>query len=654
MKHDPFSLDLPRDSRTKQLEVISKDFFRPLFDVERFVIKEEGLDNGIDFRFEIKLNNRVSGFGFNFQLKSTETLQPNNDGSYSKSLETSNIEYLLNNGQPAFYGFYVDSQKALYYVNLKEVIYDLNRKNSNWQEQENHTVRFTKKLDAESISEIYQIALTEGQMLRRLQSALAESFMHRQSSERIIIDPQANLMTDSDIIEKIEQFGFMLIDEFRWSDVIKLHRMSTSIRDRSARYNLILGVSFYYAGEYFRAIVFFKEAFKQIDSLGEDFKEYLLFFYYGLQRVLNMVSEDEYQQLTGSFSKNSNVYLHRQLEEAISLKSKMDNLSSYVSLAFEEKINELIDNPNASAYIRLIAKIELAFYTSEQFICKLITMLEFGDHDGVNEKFYSINSRFHALLEESRQIGSNFANHIGAIKHCSFIIHYDCIYRRHQKSNLLDEVLLEVLKNIEHAYLFFKTINHVENELFCLSVLLEYYQNLENPEQILKIESTLDTYKNAYGNADFNRKIDFTKNAGTFVSFIVNMVKRIEEDEVLALSLDKEIKEMNAAEKDLSYAFEGDTHTVHLFPLGYFKFPKDKIDVFFQILRISETGFIAHLEHMFDILIPVINCLQIHIEKEGPLSGLLEDRGIESRINMHRIRREMYMNKFPLSRINMG
>ncbi len=54
MKHDINDLNLPQDSRNSQLEIISKNYFRPLFDVTKFVAKEEVIDNGIDFRFEIK------------------------------------------------------------------------------------------------------------------------------------------------------------------------------------------------------------------------------------------------------------------------------------------------------------------------------------------------------------------------------------------------------------------------------------------------------------------------------------------------------------------------------------------------------------------------------------------------------------------------
>ena len=216
MKHNIDELSLPKDSRNNQLEVISKNYFRPLFDVGKFVVKEEVIDNGIDFRFEIKKDNNILGFGFNFQLKSSENTEKNLDGSYSKSIELSNIEYLLNNGQPAFYGFYIEQDKTIYFANLKKIIYGLNAKNSNWQEQPNHTIRFSQKLDPDSIKEIYDIAIKEGQMQRKIQSVLAENFSHIEKNDKIIIDLESNVITNSEITSYIEKNGLILTDSCRW------------------------------------------------------------------------------------------------------------------------------------------------------------------------------------------------------------------------------------------------------------------------------------------------------------------------------------------------------------------------------------------------------------------------------------------------------
>ncbi len=643
MNHNIFDLNLPKDSRNKQLEVISRDHFRPLFDVNRFVIKEEYIDNGVDFRIEVKVNHSITGFGFNFQLKSTESIKPNSDGSYSKNIETSNIEYLLNNGQPAFYGFYVDGENILYYADLKKVVFDLISKNPLWQSQENHTIRFTDKLTPEAIDEIYSIAMAEGQMLRMIQSSLAQRFGNREKDDKIIVDLNAQVITDSKIVDLIERYGLLLIDECRWTDVINLHKKSTSTHERSPKYNLVVGVSFYYAGEFFKAIDFLKESYKQLPLLEVYLKEYMLFFYYSLQRILNIISEEEFLKLSSSFSESSDITLHKKLEEATMLKAEMFSSQEYVSLQFENIVKDIIQNPTSSAYIKLLAKIELTYYRSEQFICKLIMLLELGHINQVDSNFKAINREFHDLMEESKQINSNFANHLCGIKHSTFIIHFDCIYRRHQKSNVLDDVLKGILENIERSYLYFATINHVENELYSLSVLLEYYQNLNDCYKISETEKKLEQYKSRYGNHEFNRKIDFTTNGGTFVSHIITMANNIEESS----QMEKEMMDIEQAENERPFDLKGDHYTVHLMPLGHFHFPAEKTETLFQILKITDGNLKEQLTNMFKEYIPVINCFPLQIEEEGPLNGMLEDKGMPSRRNIHRIRKELFLNEFP-------
>ncbi|WP_312716764.1 DUF4365 domain-containing protein [Sphingobacterium multivorum] len=650
MKHNIFDLNLPKDSRNKQLEVISRDHFRPLFDVKRFLIKEEHIDNGVDFRIEVKVNACVTGFGFNFQLKSTESIKPNSDGSYSKNIETTNIEYLLNNGQPAFYGFYVDAENLFYYTDLKKVVFDLNLKNPQWQSQSNHTVRFADKLDPEAINDIYSNALTEGQMLRMIQSSLAQRLANQQLGDKIIIDLNSKVITDSKIIDLIENYGLLMIDECRWTDVINLHKQSTSAHERSPKYNLVIGVSFYYAGEFFKAMDYLRETNNQLQLLETYLKEYMLFFYYSLQRIFHIISEEEYLKLSSTFSESSDITLHKRLEEAAILKGEMFSSKEFVSKQFEDIVKDIIENPTSSSYIKLLAKIEFAYYRSEQFICRLIMMLELGHKKQVDTTFNAINQEFHDLMNESMEINSNFGNHLCGMKHSSFIIHFDCIYRRHQKSNVLDEVLPGILENIEKSHHYFCTINHVENELYSLSVLLEYYQNLEDQNKISEVEKRLYQYKSKYGNHEFNRKIDFTTNGGTFVSHIIAMAKNVDLVVEESKQMEKEMEEIERAESIKVLDLKGDHYTIHLMPLGYFQLPADKTETLFNILKITDVNLKNQLTDMFKQIIPVINCFPPKILKEGPLRGMMEDQGMPSRRNIHRIRKELFLNEFPRKR----
>lgn len=654
MKHNIDKLNLPKDSRNIQLEILSKNYFRSLFDVEKFVVKEEAIDNGVDFRFEIKKNNNILGFGFNFQLKSSESVKKNQDGSYSKNIETSNIEYLLSNGQPAFYGFYIENEKTIYFTNLKKVIFELNAKNANWQSQPNHTIRFIEKLDKISIDEIYKIAFNEGLMQRKIQSTLAENFSLIEKKDKIIVDLESNVITDSEIISYIEQYGLILTDNFRWNEVINLHNKSTVNSNKTSKYNLIIGICFYYSGEYFKALDYFKESYKNIDLLDSALKEYLLFFYYGLQRIMNIINDKDYEKATENFKENSDMFMYKQLESAISLMGKMYSSEDYTSEEFEKKINQIITTPNISKYVKLQAKIELIQYKSEQLIFKLIPLIELGHLDLIEEEFFKINKEYDSIMTATKESNSNFINHICSARHSRFIIHFDSIVRRRQKSDFLDEVLPEILKNIETSYLYFREISHVGNELFVLTVLLEYYENLENEEKILEVHEVLEKYKLEIGNHDFNKRIDFTTDGGTFTSFIVNSKKEIDRKIAEVEQMRAELIELDKLEEKSSIIKYDTLNTIELFPMGYFQFPKDKTDIFFKILKIEDEKLKQQLENMFQMVIPVINCYQIEIKKEGSLEGNFEYKGIESYRNMYRIRKEMFENNFYRKELKFG
>ncbi|MDP9959276.1 hypothetical protein [Chryseobacterium lathyri] len=273
-------------------------------------------------------------------------------------------------------------------------------------------------------------------------------------------------------------------------------------------------------------------------------------------------------------------------------------------------------------------------------------MIEFGNTQSIESHFFEINKIFDSIMNQSKELNSNFINHLCSIRHSRFIVHFDCIVRRRIKSELLEQVLPQILTNIELSYLYFREINHVGNELFALSVLLEYYENLEKEEKVSEVNELLEKYKIEYGNQDFNRRIDFTKNGGTFTSFIVRTKAKIDRNIDEIASLRNELIELDKTEKEIGILNYQDANVIELFPIGHFQFPKSEMDTFLSILKVEDKKLRKQLKMMLKQFIPVINCYQNPIEKEGYLDGNFEYKGIESYRNMYRIRKEMFENKF--------
>ena len=647
MKHDFKKLHFPKDSRNEQLEIISENYFHPLFDVERFILKSETIDNGIDFRIELKQNGNKVGFGLNFQLKSTESITKNNDGTYSKSFKTSNIEYLLNNGQPAFYGFYIDTEKTMYYESLDAFIYQLNSQNTNWQKQENHTLRFSKKITSNSINEIYDLALRRGLMLRKLNSKLAENINNIEHDDSILIDYDCNVESDDDIKNIIQNSGWILNDECRWKEIIILHNKTSVGSKKTAFYNFIVGLSYTYTGEYFKALDCFKSTVQNIDELQKYVKGYAIFFYAELRYLFGLIDKDEYDNLIKNLPSDSGIKYYIQLEEIEKSIPELYNSDNFISKNYENQISDFIGNDKVNNKIKLIAKIGVAAYKGEQLICLTPFMFINNDENILQSSFVALNKEFRNLLLESEKINSPFISHYCALKHNKFLIQFDAICKTKMDCLFDNKLFMDIQKSLYQSYKYFIEIGHIDNQIFSLTILLESYQSSDNKEKVKEIISLLEEYAERYQNPDLKKRIDFVVSGGTFVQYTINQKERIKKIEIEIQSKRDELQKLDKIEKKKQHNSSKNSAVIHLFPIGYFLIPNNKVEKSFEILGIQNTSLKEKLKWFFNEgIIPVVNIYVPEITQEGALEGILEYRGIESYRKLYTIRKDFFENEF--------
>lgn len=646
MDHNLNKIKLPKDSRGEQLETISKNHFCPLFDVEKFILKGEPIDNGIDFRIELKSNGNKLGFGLNFQLKSSESTSKNNDGTYSKSLETSNIEYLLNNGQPAYYGFYISQDKAIYYESLDIFISELFSKNSNWQEQPNHTLRFSKKIDVDATIGIYNLAYNRGLMLRKLNSKLAENINSPTTDKNIIIDYNGNVKTDDEIEDFIEKYGLFLNDECRWKEILSLHNKTSVGSVKSSLYNFVIGLAYTHTGNYFQALDYLRVSYNSICNLEEDLKGYLMYYYFEIQLLFGLITINEYTEKLNIASQNSSIQHYIELDSINELVVEMYNAENFEAIEFERKISIFIATENIPYRIRLLAKISLASYKAERLICYTPFVLMSGELDFLHSNFTEINKDFRDLLLEIQGTKSAFLSHYCALRHNKFLIQFDAICKSKTKSYFGNDIYEDINRSILDSYNYFLEIGHIQNQLFALTILLESYQSMELDEKVNSTITLMETYVERYSSPDLKSKIDFIKNGGTFVQYMLTTKKKIQELEDEVESKRNELIELDKIEKG-NVLPSGESNTIELFPMGYFQFPKNKIGKVFKILGIEDQNLKDKLGWFFNEgIIPIINVYAVEIKHEGSLNGVLEYKSIDSYRNMHRIRKLFYENKF--------
>lgn len=529
-------MSLPKGSRNQDLETLSKRVFEPLFDTERFALKTEYIDNGIDYRCEIKYKGNITGFGFNFQLKSRDHSQPNKlDGSHSKSLNLSNIEYLLNNGQPAFYGFYIEEDKSFYYEHLDEFIFQLEKENPLWQEQENHTLRFIKKIDKKAIDSIYNIALLKGKMLRKINSYLATRLSKSNLGEKILIDYDSNVTTDEELKEIIEKYGFGLVNQCEWNKVLALHSKTSNSMINSAKYNMIIGLANYYKGEYYTSLSFLKKGLKNRDELGLELQNHLIFINTSVKLLLNIINQDEYDLTTNSLPEDNHIKFHIQIEKAIEdFKNKLSNTSGFIDVDFENTMNSIIKNKKSSNHVKFRAKSELLIYQSRVIIQKhMVNIFRINAYEGINqnlriefiENFDSDlktnKNDFNQLLKEAKDYNNYFSFY--------YLYTFDIKFNFEKLSTFkllnfevnpfnMDSFEINfksLFKRIDMCISYFENIGHLENILFSKSIKYEMLHYSKKYNKAKELMEKMEELVNLLDIKKTSNQLNFIKHGGT-------------------------------------------------------------------------------------------------------------------------------------------
>ncbi|MBP4142066.1 DUF4365 domain-containing protein [Flavobacterium sp. P4023] len=670
MEHNLNKMSLPKRSKNQNLEVISKRIFEPLFDVEKFILKPENIDNGVDYRCEIIYDDLVTGFGFNFQLKSKEKAKTNKNGTYSKNLETSNIQYLLNNAQPGYYGFYILEEDCFYYECLDDFIVKLNNENPDWEKQSNHTLQFSKKIDANTIKLIYNKALKKGITLRKINSILAVKSGQFNFADKILVDYDGNVTSDSEIRDIIEKFGFELINQSNWNKVIELHKRTSSSLLHSTRYNMIVGLAYYYSGDYLSSLKKLKEAAKEKLDLDLDLQNHLIFITSCVKLLFQMITEEEYKNIISALPPDKHISFHIQIDNAIEiLKEKFYRTEKLRIEEFESSLQSIISNPAASLHVKLRAKSELLIYEGKialvnyrNYLCKINAFeesigvnMEFRIEVGkeIESQFKTIENQYTILYKEAQEVNNYFA--------------FFYLFSYKQKYDFEKYSTFEILKvvkepsfnqdlsnnfetiqnNIERCTNYFDSIGHVENILFCQSIKYEilHYQNQNEAAKILL--KTMEEKVELLDIKSFRNQVSFIKNGGTNHQMLQNLLnEKIYHPKEETQRMTAELKEFDNIDKDIKLNHT-DYHQIELFPMGNFHLPKDKLEEFYRVFNISNSKLKDQFKYMFELgVVPIVNVYVYPVTREGYLRGNIEDKGFESFKNMYNARKIFFENKF--------
>lgn len=673
------AMKLPKTNYFEQLETISEQNFQLLFDPSRFhFCTKDRSDKGIDLTYELINSSAHTGYRFVVQLKSTESITPNkSDGSYSLSISTANINYLLNS-HPAFYVLYDITKAVFYYENITNFLKDLNKKNEIWDESETHVLRFHKILSQEGIDEMYDTALRMGLVVRNLKESATFISASVNNTDRISIDINMNITDDAKIRELIENLGFDLINEGKWNEILFLNNKATGNVAKTSLYNLILGIANYYAGNRFLAKSYLKDAKKLKSDLNIELQNQLQYFDAIVEYSLDLITNNEFDNILQSLENSESIGLYVKLE-----KSKREYIDSIISEKGEDfqkyvnEINGIINDKRANEALKLSASCELilfeGFKNNHDYIAQITKFFAIEDFtmDDRNGRIALANSliethsnwykKVEKIISEAEKSKNQFAYYTAFTNQVKvsyqFYVYLTILFDVKEGSTRSVNELINLkpisetmIKRLDLSSQFFSKIGHVENVIAAISTKYEILHFICEIEKSLNVMSELEQLINDYDFRNYKERLKNLKDSGTthetFRQLITSILEKANQRKQEYEELIKEMSMMDEKEKLIKSKGKEDCYHINLYPIGFFQFPINAKEMVYEILQITNANTISHFDELFGIIIPIANIYLCPIESEGHQNGPLANKGIKSWRNIYRIRKAFYENNF--------
>jgi hypothetical protein len=250
---------LPKSDRNDALQELSFRAFENLFPIELFRIRNEpGKDMGVDKYIEVKAGSFDTNLRSQVQLKAEETAEKNTDGSISKSIETSNANYLLNGPCP-MYVLYIADTEELYYAWIREEAEKgFVKKDHNWQQADSVTIRFHKKLDATALNEIRDKITLESRRSREIHARLTTYSISE--TPRIEIGKNLTVIDSHSARNIIESAGASFVSTGFAKRIVELSDLLTSQDKKAKKIAVILAYAHFSMNRYDLAAGYLKEA----------------------------------------------------------------------------------------------------------------------------------------------------------------------------------------------------------------------------------------------------------------------------------------------------------------------------------------------------------------------------------------------------------
>jgi hypothetical protein len=251
-------------------------------------------DYGVDGSFELKLNRRMTNFRGQVQMKAAGSLTPLVDGSFSHSVRTANLNYLLNGTAP-IYILYDLQRDEFWFTWAQDESRRLNEETPNWRKQEWIALNFTERFTPTSLPDIHARIMKEGRLHRQIHDSLAKAT----GSEAVVLSIDSESLNITDPIHARDVLlasGVAIVASGFPVEVLDLMRLLDGEIRETARIQLTAGYAEFTRGHHYPALGHIRRALARKSELSARDQSFLVTLRDAAEFHIGLIDAEAYLQ----------------------------------------------------------------------------------------------------------------------------------------------------------------------------------------------------------------------------------------------------------------------------------------------------------------------------------------------------------------------
>jgi len=409
---------MPRSGANNALETYSRKRLHAMFDPEHFEVRDETQhDVGIDLFIELKSKNENINLRFPIQLKAARGLKKNRDGSISLQVKTRNVQYLMNDGLPAYYVLYHKQEDVFYHKRAQDVARMLKEKYPDGKLPASCTIKFDQRFDTEAIKKIRSEMLGRGFLRRNLNDVLSLGNDHKSLKDSIVIRKDLKIHSPSEALRYLETFGHQMLNKGAFNYILEIEKDCYPLDEGnpSAKFHFICGTAAHYTGKLHDALAHFKKAERQIEKLHPETRTLMRYYIAHSKLSLGMIDKKKNSEAIEALMESEYFGLFLRLEKAYESYRKSKESPDVRVAQFRKTMENILASPNCSDSLRLTAESYLLDLKANELNEHLLHYLLMGrdfhripffnpeDHNVRKQNVTDYNQHFRELLERAKR-----------------------------------------------------------------------------------------------------------------------------------------------------------------------------------------------------------------------------------------------------------